>query len=157
VVVPVLLSLWALVCSVVADQVATRVILLLVAVGAATPLVAVLRGRVAAGGLYLTPAGIEQRKEAVSWSVPWEHVSGVVPGEPLALTLSGPPPQPVARTRWLWRREPTAPVGVLAVDGRYLAERPVVVAAVVGRCVADPAFRARMGTADVVAEIRRAR
>jgi hypothetical protein len=155
VVVPVLLALWALAGSLVADQVATRVVLLVVAIGFATPLVAVVRGQVAPGGLYLTPSGIEQRKEAVSWSVPWEHVSGVVPGEPLALTLSGPAPQPVVRTRWLWRREPSAPAGVLAVDSRYLAERPVVVAELVARCVADPGVRARMGTPEVVAEIRR--
>lgn len=153
--VPVVLALWAVAGSLVADRVAARVVLLLIALVLATPLVAVVRGRVAAGGLYLTPQGLEQRKEAVSWSVPWEHVSGVVPGEPLALTLSGPAPRPVVRTRWLWRREPSAPGGMLAVDSRYLSEPPVVVAELIARCVVDPALRARMGMPEVVAEIRR--
>lgn len=152
-VVPVLLALWATVGSLVVHQVAARVVLLLVALGLLTPLVAVLRGRVAPGGLYLTPGGIEQRKEAVSWSVPWSAVAGVVPGEPLALPLTGPSPEPTRRTRVLWQREPRGRPGVLAVDSRYLAADPVVIAAVVGRCVADPAARARMGTADVVEEI----
>jgi hypothetical protein len=155
VVLPVLLALWALGGSlVVADDVAARVVLLLVAVASATPLVGVVLGRVAPGGLYLTPAGLEQRREAVSWSVPWDHVAGVVPGEPLALTLAGPPPVPVVRTRWLWQREPTGPGGGIAVDSRYLAEDPTVVAELVARCIVDPALRARMGTPEVVAEIR---
>lgn len=156
VVVPVLLALWALVGSLVADHLAARVVLLLLAVGLATPLLAVVRGRVAPGGLYLTAEGIEQRKEAVSWSLPWERVAGVVPGEPLALTLDGPAPEPVVRTRRLWQREPTGVPGALAVDSRYLAADPVVVAALVARCVADPALRPRMGTPEVLAEIRSA-
>jgi len=133
-----------------------RIGFLVPAVVGLAPLAGLVLGRVSAGGLYLTPAGIEQRKEAVSWSLPWDHVAGVVPGEPLALTLSGPPPEPVYRTRWLWRREPTAPPGVLAVDSRYLAEDPVVVAELVARCIVDPGLRARMGSPEVVAELRRA-
>ncbi|MCB0895746.1 MAG: hypothetical protein H6529_16370 [Nocardioides sp.] len=154
-VMPALLAAWAVVGCVVADAPAARVILALVALGFASPLVAVARGRVVPGGLYLTPAGVEQRKEAVSWSISWDELAGAVPSEPLALTLAGPPPQPVVRTRWLWQREPTAPAGVVAVDSRYLAEDPVVVVGVVARCIVDPALRQRMGSDEVVAEIRR--
>ena len=153
VVVPVLLALWALAGSLLADDVAARVVLLLLAAGLATPLVAVVRGRVVPGGLYLTPTGVEQRKEAVSWSIPWDDLDGVVPGEPLALSLRAPAPERTVRTRLLWQREPRGLPGVVAVDSRYLAADPVVVAAVVGRCLADPAARARMGTPDVVDEI----
>lgn len=149
VVVPVLLVAWSLVGLVVTGS----WLFLLPAALFASPLVAVVRGRVAPGGLYLTQEGIEQRKEAVSWSLPWDGVEGVVPGEPLALPLTRPSPEPVVRTRWLWQREPRGLPGVLAVDSRYLAADPVVVAAVIGRCVADPATRARMGTPGVVEEI----
>lgn len=149
VVTPVLLVAW----SVVGLAVTGSWLFLLPAALFASPLVAVVRGRIAPGGLFLTPEGIEERKEAVSWSLPWEHVAGVVPGEPLAVTLSGPAPERTVRTRWLWQREPRGLPGVLAVDSRYLAADPVVVAAVIGRCVADPAIRARMGTAEVVEEI----
>lgn len=152
-VVPALLALWAVLGCVLVDGPAAKVVLALLALGLASPLVALARGHVAAGGLYLTPAGIEQRKEAVSWSIPWEHLSGVVPGEPLALTLSGPAPEPEVRTRLLWQREPKGLPGVVAVDSRYLAADPVVIAAVIGRCLADPAVRSRMGTPDVVQEI----
>ncbi|GAA1163850.1 hypothetical protein [Nocardioides aquiterrae] len=155
VVVPVLLAVWALAGSLLVEHVAARVGLLLLAVVFASPLVAVVRGRVAPGGLYLTPEGVEQRKEAVSWSLPWDRVAGVVPGEPLALVLNGPPPDQVVRTRWLWRREPTGPAGVVAVDSRYLAERPEVVAELVARCIVHPPLRERLGTPEVVAEIRR--
>jgi hypothetical protein len=152
--VPVALAVWALVGSLVADHLATRVVLLLVACGIATPLVAVVRGRVAPGGVYLTRQGIEQRKEAVSWSLPWDRVAGVVPGEPLALVLAGPAPDPVIRTRRLWRREPTGPAGVVAVDSRYLAEAPEVVAELVARCLVHPPLRERLGTPELLAEIR---
>ena len=44
---------------------------------------------------------------------------------------------------------------MVAVDSRYLAEDPVVVVGVVARCIVDPALRQRMGSDEVVAEIRR--
>lgn len=154
-VLPGLLVAWALLGCVLAavegEPVAT-VVLGVLAVGLATPLVAVVRGQVAAGGLYLTAAGIEHRKEGVSWSVPWEEVTGVVPGEPLGLLVRAVPRQR-ATTRMLWQREATGPAGTKAVDSRYLAADPLVVGAVVARCVAEPAQRARMGTADALKEI----
>jgi hypothetical protein len=151
---PALLALWSLLGCVLADGPVARVLLALLAVGLATPLVAVVRGRVAPGGLFLTSEGIEHRKEAVTWSVPWDDVSGVVPGEPLALTVRGAPAEQ-RTTRVLWRREVRAPGGAVGVDSRYLAADPVVIAAVVARCIADPALRARMGTEGAVAEIGR--
>ena len=50
--------------------------------------------------------------------------------------------------------EPGGRAGAVGIDSRYLAADPVVVAAVIGRCLADPAFGARMGTAAAVAAIR---
>lgn len=153
--VPAALAGWAVLGCVLAagrGQTTASVVLGLVAVGLATPLVAVVRGRVAAGGLYLTPAGVEHRKESVSWSVPWDDVTGVVPGEPLALLVRA---QPRLRTstRVLWQREPTGPRGTVAVDSRYLAADSRVIAAVVARCVAEPAHRRRLGTQESLAEI----
>lgn len=159
VLVPAVLASWAVLGCVLAaadGRPVTAVVLALLAAGVATPLVAVVRGQVAPGGLYLTPAGIEHRKEAVTWSIPWADVTGVVPGAPLAI-LRTAAPQPHATTRALWQREPTGPAGVQAVDSRYLAEDPVVVAGVVARCIAHPEQRARMGTAAAVAEVVAAR
>lgn len=150
---PSLLAAWAALGVVLAGSPAARVVLAAVALLLLWPVVPVVRGRIAPGGLYLTPTGIEQRKEAVTWSVSWAQVSGAVPGEPLAVTLNGPAPAPAATTRVLWRREPDSPPGVLAVDSRYLAADPTVIAAVVTRCVAQPDLRARLGTPESVREV----
>ena len=154
-VLPAALAAWGVlgcILAAAADEPVAAVVLALVAVGVATPLVAVVRGQVAPGGLYLTPAGIEHRKEAVTWSLRWEDVTGVVPGAPLAV-LRTTAPQLRTTTRVLWQREPSGPPGVQAVDSRYLAEDDVVVAAVIARCIAHPEQRARMGTEAAVAEI----
>ncbi|WP_435744555.1 hypothetical protein [Nocardioides sp. SYSU DS0663] len=154
-VVPALLAGWALLGCVLAageERPVAAVVLGLLAALLASPLLAVARRQVSAGGLWLTAAGIEHRKEGVGWSVPWEDVTGAVPGEPLAVLVRAQP-RLQRTTRLLWQREPAAPAGALAVDSRYLAADPAAVAAVVARCVAEPGQRARMGTPEAVRQI----
>lgn len=150
---PLLLAAWAGLGVLIVDGAAARVVLAALALLFLWPLAPVVMGRVAPGGLYLTPAGIEHRKEAVTWSLGWDQVTGAVPGEPLAVTLSGPAPARTASTRVLWQREPDSPPGVLALDSRYLAADATVIAAVVARCVAQPELRARLGTPESVREV----
>jgi hypothetical protein len=155
-VLPAALAVWALTGCVLAassGRPLAAVVLGLLGIGVATPLVAAVRGRVAAGGLYLTATGVEHRKEAVTWAIPWEEVTGVVPGDPLALTLRGGAPEHHATTRVLWQREISGPPGTQGVDSRYLAEDPGIVAAVIARCLVEPDLRGRMGTESAVAEI----
>ena len=41
------------------------------------PLAVAAAGKVKVGGLWLTPAGLEYRKEAVSWAMPWSDLRRV--------------------------------------------------------------------------------
>lgn len=111
------------------------------------PLVPAARGQVRAGGLYLTTEGIEHRRDAVLWSLPWSAVTGAVPGEPVALVLDGRPGvETTSTTRWVWNREPRAPSGVVGVDCRTLGLDGVLVAAALNTALAHPERRADLGT-----------
>ena len=46
------------------------------------PVAVLLTGRIKPGGLWLTPVGLEYRKEAVSWTLPWPDVDRIDPAEP---------------------------------------------------------------------------
>ncbi|ANH38357.1 hypothetical protein I601_1927 [Nocardioides dokdonensis FR1436] len=127
-------------------------LLALTGLGLVVPMVPLLRGRIAVGGLYVTTVGLELRQEGAGWSVPWEDVTGVVPHEPVPVLVSAPPKRHDTTTR-MWRREPRTGPGMVVIDTRYLAGGPGVVAAVIGKCLVHPGQRARMGDMYVVSEI----
>lgn len=132
------------------------------------PVVVATTGRVVPGGLWLTPSGLEYRKEAVSWTVAWsalrgvEHPAdaltdvdvlpranrrGVAAVAPVVLSLrEGCGPEVRWVTRWAWHRECRAPRGMLCVDCVDLAGGPTVIAETIGRCLAYPGFRTHLGT-----------
>jgi hypothetical protein len=112
------------------------------------PLVPAARGRISPGALYLTAAGLEHRRDAVLWSLPWSAVTGAVPGEPVALVLreGQAGAETSSTTPWVWNREVPAPRGVVAVDCRTLGLDGVLVAAAVNTALALPARRAELGT-----------
>jgi hypothetical protein len=132
------------------------------------PLVVALSGGVRVGGLWLTPAGLEYRKEAVAWTLGWPDLArvdpeaagvttGVLPSpsgggvravQPVVLVLRVGARPVVRRTaRWVWNRECDGPIGTVCVDCVDLAGGSELIAGMIERCVAYPALRAQLGTA----------
>lgn len=111
------------------------------------PLVPAARGRVRAGGLYLTAAGLEHRRDAVLWSVPWEAIGLAVPGVSVAVPLQGGVrARTTTTTPVVWNREVKARPGVVGIDCRMLGLDGVLVAAAINQAAAFPEQRAELGT-----------
>ncbi len=106
-----------------------------------------LLGRIAAGGLILTPRALIHARDGGSWQVSWDDITGVVPGDPTAVLLR--PGADVSRTRGPlrgWRTSVPAPDGVLGIQTRHLAEGPEVTAFLVLAYAKDPSVRDQLGT-----------
>jgi hypothetical protein len=100
-----------------------------------------------AGGLWFTPQRLVSSHDGVSWEVPWEDVSGVVPQEPMPILVHPGREPRVRRTAAAGRFRGRARVdGMLPVATRYLAGGSTLAAYVVGKAVVDPAFRAALGS-----------
>ena len=142
----------------------------LLAVGALVllrPLVAVVEGRVEVGGLWLTGAGLEYRRDAVGWTLQWSDlraaqdvttVSAALPFQAgpgrtaavrpvlLALTVGGR--VAVHRTtRRSWNREVPAPRGGTVVDCFDLAGGHELITETIERYRLFPELREQLGTA----------
>lgn len=86
-------------------------------------------------------------KDGASWQVPWQDISGVVPGEPTAVVLDGD--AKVRRTSGSlrgWRSFVRTPDGVLGISTRYLGEDPDTVAFLILAYKDRPDLRAQLGT-----------
>ncbi|NYD57751.1 hypothetical protein BKA08_001989 [Nocardioides marinisabuli] len=124
----------------------------LLGLGLAAPFVPLLRGKIVAGGLYVTSFGVELRREGVGWSVPWDDIDVVAPADDVVLGLH----RPAARhdtTRFMWRRTPRGKADLLVVPGRHLAGGTAAVAMVVARGRAVPESRGMLAQAHVVDDI----
>jgi hypothetical protein len=132
------------------------------------PVAVVPTGKVRSGGLWLTPAGVEYRKEAVGWTLPWSELHavddrgdagtpvgalpqaaglGVAAVAPVLLVLTpGARPRVRRTARWVWNRECRVREGMLCVDCFDLAAGRPVIVDMLGRCLAYPRFRAQLGT-----------
>lgn len=128
------------------------------------PLVELLRGRIAVGGLYLTSTGVEYRHEGISWSTSWESIASAGPVEShhsrdsLMIVLTSWPERHDT-TRVVWRRELRLHKPVMVVSAQYIAGGADVIADVLQRCVRLPQTRAELAqrcTVDQVNEQVRA-
>ena len=131
---------------------AGALVLGLVGLGLAVPLVPLLRGRIVAGGLYVTAVGLEFRHEGAGWSVPWDGIRGVVPRDHVYLSLHSDPDRHDA-TRIMWRRGPRGGRLLSVVPDRYIAGGPAAIAMVVARGVTQPEQRGTLAQAHVVREL----
>jgi hypothetical protein len=138
------------------------------AVGLLAVLVPVVTGRVETGGLWLTQSGLEYRRDAVGWALPWSALQNVeptperwtvvgvmpftggrpVPVQPLVLRLVPGARLEVRRTtRRSWSRECRMPQGAVCVDCFDLAGGPSLIAETVEHYRLFPELRAHLGTA----------
>lgn len=122
-------------------------------------LVPLAAGRVTSGGLYFTSDGIEHRRNAVWWRVPWAGVeSAALQGSVLALVLTDDAHVERRRTtRWGWQRSVRSPAGILAVETQNLSEEGATIVNVIVRCVIDREFRALLGTQRALDTVRSVR
>lgn len=118
------------------------------------PCAAAATGRVSPGGLWLTAAGVEHRRETTTWAVRWSDVqrvhpepagyaaeSGLVPVEPVVLRLRpGVRPEVRRTARWAWKnRSAAAPPGAVRIDTFGLAgDQWTVIGLVVERLATRP-------------------
>ena len=135
------------------------------------PVAVVLTGKIKPGGLWLTPVGLEYRKEAVSWTLAWSDVdridraesgvpagalpyasgTGVAAVQPVVLALR-PGVLPVVRAEvrctawWIWSRECRVPPGRMCIDCVDLAGGPRLITGAIERHLSDPRFREQLGT-----------
>ncbi|MFA6299928.1 MAG: hypothetical protein WC642_12220 [Nocardioides sp.] len=101
----------------------------------------------AAGGLWFTPRRIVHVHDGVCWELPWEDVHGAVPSEPMpVLVHHGRTPE--VRRSWVAGRHRGRAVidGVPVVESRYLAGGAVLASYIIEKALADPSFRAALGT-----------
>ena len=99
------------------------------------------------GGLWLTPQRLVHLQDGVSWDLPWDDVSGVVPQEPMPVLVHPGREPRIQRTAAAGRFRGRARVdGMLPVETRYLAGGATLAAYVVGKAIVDPAFRAALGS-----------
>jgi hypothetical protein len=124
------------------------VICVVLAVGALALLLPVIGGRVRAGGVYLTPQGIEHRRLGTSWRLPWDDVEGVVPQEPVPVL-----PRPgvrVVRARtapYAWNGDVrTSDERVLGIETRHLSVDEKTLAFLVASYQQHPELRDQLGT-----------
>jgi hypothetical protein len=124
------------------------VICLVVAVGALALLLPVLAGRVRAGGVYLTPQGIEHRRLGTSWKVGWDDVEGVAPEEPLpVLSRAGARVVRARTSPYGWDGDVrTSDERVLGIETRHLSVDEKTLAFLVASYEQHPELRDRLGT-----------
>jgi hypothetical protein len=130
--------------------------------------VPVVAGRIAIGGLWLTPAGVEYRRDAAGWALSWselQHVEHrpqqwtvvgalpstggrVVPVEPVVLRLALGVRVPVHRTvRGMWNRECRMPQDMVCIDCFDLAGGAPMIAEAIDHYLLFPELRDHLGTA----------
>jgi hypothetical protein len=131
------------------------------------PIAVLLTGKVKPGGLWLTPDGLEYRKEAVSWALPWSELvgvdrtgfeakkavlpyasgRGVAAVQPLVLELEhSARPEVRQTTWWVWSRECRVPPGLMCIDCVDLAGGRPLIAQTIERYLAHPGTREQLGT-----------
>lgn len=131
------------------------------------PIAVLLTGKVKPGGLWLTPVGLEYRKEAVSWTLPWSELvgvdrtgfeatkavlpyasgRGVAAVQPLVLDLAtGARPEVRHTTWWVWSRECRVPPGLMCIDYVDLAGGRPLLAQTIERYLVRPGSREQLGT-----------
>lgn len=131
------------------------------------PVAVVLIGKIKPGGLWLTPVGLEYRKEAVSWTLPWPDVDRIDPAEPgvqtgalpyasgtkvaavqpLVLALRLEVLAEVRRTVWwIWSRECRVPPGRVCIDCFDLAGGRQLITETIERHLSYPRLREQLGT-----------
>ena len=143
---------------------------LLLAAGALVllwPIAVLLTGKVKPGGLWLTPVGLEYRKEAVSWTLPWPKLVGVDrtafeakkaccrmrpagasrPCNPWCSSSStARVPRCAQTTWWVWSRECRVPPGLMCIDCVDLAGGRPLIAQTIERYLTHPGSREQLGT-----------
>ena len=131
------------------------------------PVAAVQTGRIKPGGLWLTPVGLEYRKEAVSWTLAWSDVdridreesavqvsalpyasgTGVAAVQPVVLALRPGMRAEVRRTvRWIWSRECRVPPGRVYIDCFDLAGGPQLIMETIECHLSHLRLRDQLGT-----------
>jgi hypothetical protein len=131
------------------------------------PVAVACLGRVRPGGLWLTPLGLEYRRDAAGWTLAWSELDGVeprpeewtvigvlprtggrpVPVEPVVLRLGLGVRVAVQRTvRFMWNYECRMPDDLVCVDCFDLAGGSVLIARTIERCLTDPRFREQLGS-----------
>lgn len=101
----------------------------------------------AAGGLWFTPRRIVHVHDGVRWALPWEDVHGAVPSEPMPVLVHHGRTPEVHRS-WVAGRHRGRTVidGVPVVESRYLVGGAVLASYIIEKALADPSFRAALGT-----------
>lgn len=101
--------------------------------------------QVEAGGLWATPSGLVHAHDGTKWTVRWADVRGATASEPFGITVGERP-----ETHWavsqLRRWTPIFKHDNLWIDGRDMAGDPELRYFVVMKALADPGFRAALGT-----------
>ena len=131
------------------------------------PVAVACLGRIRPGGLWLTPSGLEYRRDAAGWTLTWSELDGVeprpeewtvvgvlprtggrpVPVEPVVLRLRLGVRVAVQRTvRFVWNHECRMPDDMVCIDCFDLAGGSLLIARTIERCLADPRFREQLGT-----------
>lgn len=101
--------------------------------------------QVDAGGLWLTPSRLVHRHDGNGWEVRWENVRGASDSEPFGIAVRERPTTTWAVSQ-LRRWSPTYKHDVLWIDGRDMAGDADLRYEVILEAVADPGFRAALGT-----------
>lgn len=98
-----------------------------------------------AGGLWLTPSRVVHRHDGTGWQVEWNTVRGAAATEPFGIAVRERP-----KTKWavsqLRRWTPIYKHDNLWIDGRDMAGDPGLWYYVILKAIADPGFRAALGT-----------
>lgn len=97
------------------------------------------------GGLWFTPSRVVSEHDGVRWELPWEAVSGAVPGDPMVV-IAHPGRAPAVSGSARRYRSRTRDGEALGVSTRHLAGGESLAAYVIGKAVLDPAFRAALGS-----------
>lgn len=119
----------------------------LLAAVAAALVVAGAPWRVVADGVWCTPTRLVHEHDNLRWSLAWDDVAGSDPRQPVPVRLH-PGRRPPVRRRWdslrLAQRPSTG--DTRWIDARHLAGGPALVSYVVVHAVAEPGFRAALGS-----------
>jgi hypothetical protein len=131
------------------------------------PVAVIPTGKIKPGGLWLTPVGLEYRKDAVSWTSAWSDLDGldrtasavqkgvlpyasglgVAAVEPLVLALRLGARLEVRRSVWwVWSRECRVAPGTVCIDCFDLAGGSALVAETIERYRTYPRTRDQLGT-----------
>ena len=101
-----------------------------------------------AGGLWFTPTRIVHAHGGVRWELPWSEVTGAAPKEPMPVYVQPGRRPELERTAVAGRfRCPARVEDTMMVETLHLAGGGVLASYVVLTALADPAYRAELGTA----------